>query len=872
MKIHSLEITGFGPFKDKQKIDFDELTADGLFMLEGPTGAGKSSIIDAIVWVLYGTTAHESAMSKATTTSGRVRSDYCGPDDETRVIMEFSVQGRRYRVQRTPTYITTKVRGEGDRTINSTARLEFLKPAAESLIQLVEVGARIRDILGMGREQFSKLVVLPQGDFATFLHSSSEERREVLQSIFKTYFYESIEEFLEAKRKEIESSLKDADTEITHHVRNLATEAGTSSETDFDQLAEILSDSNEEKNSKIEILESTCAGLTPDRKADDLEKKSLDARLKPLVSELNILNQSIKNIDEKAKLTLELEGLNDKKLEVAALEKSLTARSKVAHLGVVLENRVTAEFERDSALKKIDITYRKMTTAQIRSRIAILKPKLQLLNKQATEAEGLDQKFEDIQEKLSLCEEITDAKREVLSLDKKIPAQEAKIEALKKKIVAYQKNQKNGYAHLVAKVLKSGQPCPVCGSKEHPAPLKGKGEFDPEVLEKLQDNLSVLKEEFSALKSERTIANRTAIKKTRTKAALTTELRAVEKSLKNVESVTEDLETVNEELDDLQVIQEHSIERERADKALTKAKSRLADDMQESGVKSEDTLRELLELDVTQLTKKVDNHNKRVSEILAVLNQTEMKKLPAPGSLQARLDELKSEVEKYSDQQDDVNQRIAISDKKRENIETAHDGISKALDIIQELLSAGEPYLNLDKLVHGKNSQGITLTNFVLQERLELVLEHASIHLRRVSNGKYEFRLSEEKTGRQRRTGLGIKVMDYFAGKERPAETLSGGETFYASLALALGLAEVVKADQGGIELGTLFIDEGFGSLSDQTLGEVLDVLEDLRSADRIIGIISHVEGMKNQIPLRLEVRASEAGPSNVKLALAGME
>ncbi|MFZ4064592.1 MAG: hypothetical protein ACOYK0_06425, partial [Candidatus Nanopelagicaceae bacterium] len=164
------------------------------------------------------------------------------------------------------------------------------------------------------------------------------------------------------------------------------------------------------------------------------------------------------------------------------------------------------------------------------------------------------------------------------------------------------------------------------------------------MLEKLQDNLSILKEEFSALKSERTIANRTAIKKTRTKAALTTELRAVEKSLKNVESVTEDLETVNEELDDLQVTQEHSIERERADKALTKAKSRLADDMQESGVKSEDTLRELLELDVTQLTKKVDNHNKRVSEILAVLNQTEMKKLPAPGSLQARLDELKSEV------------------------------------------------------------------------------------------------------------------------------------------------------------------------------------------------------------------------------------
>ena len=872
MKIHSLEIMGFGPFKDKQRIDFDELTADGLFMLEGPTGAGKSSIIDAIVWVLYGTTAHESAMSKATTTSGRVRSDYCGADDETRVIMEFSVQGRRYRIQRTPTYLTAKVRGEGDRTINSTARLEFIKPTAESLIQLVEVGSRIKDILGMGREQFSKLVVLPQGDFATFLHSSSDERREVLQSIFKTYFYKSIEEFLDAKRKEIELNLKDADNEINHHVRNLTTEAGPGSETDFEKLAEILSDSNEEKNSKIEILESTCAELMPNQKADEVEKKSLDAKLKPLVSELNILNESIKKVDEKAKLTLELEGLNNKKLEIAGLEKSLTARSKIAHLGVVLENRDTAESERDSALKKIDTNYRKLTTAQIRSRIAILKPKFQELSKQATKAEGLDQKFEDIQEKLSLCEEITDAKREALSLDKKIPTQEAKVEVLNKKIVAYQKNQKNGYAHLVAKALKSGQACPVCGSKEHPAPLKGKGEFDPDVLEKLQDDLSILKEELSALKSERNIAHRTAIKKTPTKAALTTELRAIEKSLENVESVTEELETVNEELEDLQGIQEHSIERERADKALSKAKLRLTADMKKSAVKSEETLRELLEIDVAQLTKKVDEHNKRVSDIQALLNQAEMKKLPAPGSLQSRLEELEIAVQNFSEHLDDVNKKIAVSDKKRENIETADEGIRKALDVIQELLLEGEPYLDLDRLVHGKNQQGITLTNFVLQERLELVLELASIHLRRISNGKYEFRLSEEKVGKQRKAGLGIKVMDYFAGKERPAETLSGGETFYASLALALGLAEVVKADQGGIELGTLFIDEGFGSLSDQTLGEVLDVLEDLRSADRIIGIISHVEGMKTQIPLRLEVRASDAGPSNVKLALAGME
>jgi len=202
-----------------------------------------------------------------------------------------------------------------------------------------------------------------------------------------------------------------------------------------------------------------------------------------------------------------------------------------------------------------------------------------------------------------------------------------------------------------------------------------------------------------------------------------------------------------------------------------------------------------------------------------------------------------------------------------DSLDTAQLGIAAALDEITELRETGDPYLKLQGLVEGKNSAGLSLTNFVLQERLEMILEFASRHLRRMSNGKYEFRLHEDRQGRAQKAGLGITIMDYFAGKERPAETLSGGETFYASLALALGLVEVVKGDNGGIELGTLFIDEGFGSLSDDTLEEVLDVLEDLRE-QRVIGIISHVEGMKTQIPMRLEVRPTEAGPSTVKMAM----
>jgi exonuclease SbcC len=245
-------------------------------------------------------------------------------------------------------------------------------------------------------------------------------------------------------------------------------------------------------------------------------------------------------------------------------------------------------------------------------------------------------------------------------------------------------------------------------------------------------------------------------------------------------------------------------------------------------------------------------------------------KLPESAKVADELNLLDSQITLLTKSLADINDRLALLSRINEKIDAAAFGISSALEQAAQIRTRGRPYLNLQDWVSGKNTAGLSLTNYVLQERLEMILEYASRHLRRISSGKYEFRLFEEKVGRNQKAGLGITIMDYFAGKERPAETLSGGETFYASLALALGLVEVVKADNGGIELGTLFIDEGFGSLSDDTLEEVIDVLEDLR-AERVIGIISHVEGMKTQIPMRLEVRHSEEGPSYVRMAVAGL-
>jgi exonuclease SbcC len=212
MHIHSLEITGFGPFKDMQTIDFDALTADRLFMLEGPTGAGKSSIIDAIVWVLYGNTAHQAARKAADDKTGgtefgaRVHSDYLEPGDETKVKIEFSVNGARYRVQRTQSFVPKK-KGSEELVSKSTSRLEFIRPTAEAITKDIHV--EVYRILQMEVAQFSQLVVLPQAAFDTFLRAKSESRGDVLEKVFRTYFYSDVEKHLYNRGREIESDLEE---------------------------------------------------------------------------------------------------------------------------------------------------------------------------------------------------------------------------------------------------------------------------------------------------------------------------------------------------------------------------------------------------------------------------------------------------------------------------------------------------------------------------------------------------------------------------------------------------------------------------------------------------------------------------------------
>ncbi len=870
MKLHSLTIQGFGPFKDKQEIDFDALSQDKIFMLEGPTGAGKSSIIDAIVYALYGVTAHEAA-TKSGPAGQRVRSDYCEAGDETKVVLEFTTSGSRYRISRTAAYDAPKKSGEGTTPVNAKAVLEFINPAHEAIQGVRDVSIRIQEELRMDNEQFSQMVVLPQGDFASFLHASTEKRREVLESIFKTFFYDKIKSEVDTKAKGILARLEEKKEKINHHVLNLADEWDSTSEpVDFKTLGDVLTDKNETREAQESSLSAVVTSLRPKSKELVARKTTLDKELAPLQAQLALLQDSQDKIEMKDSLTTELAVLNQSADEFIEKEVQLRARQKVSGLQAILENRDDAAEAMNEALEEIDEEYAEMSAAQVNARIKKLNSELPVLAKKCDAAEKASDEIEEVEELLEESFGYEHLIKILPTLTTKVAACEKKVEASKLKIKNYRSLEKDSYVLEAAKKLKKGHACPVCGSLSHPKPVKGTHSFDEDVLADLEYSQSLLENELSELRYALKDAQAASKKKFKPSAELKKKIFALKKLAETAGELRDDYDVGQEELEALTSSLPAFISYENSEKLHTAAEARLAAEMKRLKIEDEDALAELLEVDEEELHAEIEKYKGRIKEITALLAQPDFKKLPEAKKLEDEMATLSLKVEEKEEALTQINDQLAVVERVNKSIDDAQQGIIAALDAASALRESGDPYLKLQGWVDGKNSAGLSLTNFVLQERLEMILEFASRHLRRMSNGKYEFRLFEEKQGRTQKAGLGITIMDYFAGKERPAETLSGGETFYASLALALGLVEVVKGDNGGIELGTLFIDEGFGSLSDDTLEEVLDVLEELRE-ERIIGIISHVEGMKTQIPMRLEVRPTDQGPSTVKMTVSGM-
>ncbi|MFD3796370.1 AAA family ATPase [Streptomyces californicus] len=997
MRLHRLSITAFGPFGATQEVDFDALSSAGLFLLHGPTGAGKTSVLDAVCFALYG------AVPGARQSPGAsLRSDHAPPGLPTEVQLELTVGGRRLEVTRSPSQPRPKKRGEGFTMEKAQSRLRGYDPergwhALSTSHQ--EIGEELTQLIGMSRDQFCQVVLLPQGDFARFLRADAEARGRLLGRLFDTRRFAAVEERLAELRRGAEAKVTAADERVLALAQRTAQAAGpagveaapVTARPGEPGLAEaVLAWAAIARSTARERLDTAHAALAAAEERQRAARRALEAE-----RELARLQQRYAETLRRA------EALEERRGEHDACQERLERARRADRVAPALELREEAERAYRAASDGLDRA-RSLLSPELRDagadRLAELERTFQQelyaldaareaeersaeidgerlrLNREAraddelirdadawladwdTTRTALKERVDASQEAATRAEQLAgllaparrrlDAahRRDALAADVRqaedrlAGAREQELDA-RKSWLDLRERRLRGIAAELASGLVAGEPCTVCGSAEHPAPASpGDGHVDRATEERAlaaqrsaeearahaEQQLGRVRERHAAaeteargddghtslavaelqsladrLADEHAEAHRLAAATNPAREALAAAEREHAERLEQRQEAYGRMSARTAAREALDAEQARLQERiaaargasasvaEHADR-LTRRVARLADAATAVHAEQEAARRRKEaddRLSDAAFKAGFDTPEAAAATLLGAAGQRE---------LQHRVDAWQAEAAAVADRRAERDAREAAGRPaaRPEAAGSVHEAAERLLreaasaraaardrcaeldrlsdqaaDEVRRLGPVRQEYERIARLAglaagtSADNERKMRLESYVLAARLEQVAAAATARLRRMSSGRYTLVHSDARTG-GRRAGLGLHVVDAWTGGERDTATLSGGETFFASLALALGLADVVTEEAGGVRLDTLFIDEGFGSLDDQTLDEVLDVLDSLRERDRSVGIVSHVADLRRRIPARLEVVKERQGSS----------
>ena len=993
MRLHRLELQAFGPFASPQAIDFDRLTTSGLFLLEGPTGSGKSTILDAITFALYG------ELSATSSNKDRFHSDFAGPDVPPSVTMEFSVGGSRYRIERTPSYERPKLRGDGVTTEKPSIHLQRHDGDGwTSLATSVhEAASSIIEIVGLNAEQFTQVALLPQGEFARFLRASDDERSVLLTKLFSAHLYGTIMKGLQELAQDANRGLADADEGILT-ASAAALEAAGSEGDVHEQLAGLSRSERDLRFAEIaEQLESTLGQATIDktegtaaaeqaalelsraeqasvrmaklvelRRAHDEHEESRGehelraARLeiarraepvRPLIDALSEADALVRatrgtlldlDIDPSEDM---LDGLGGE--EYAASSTALRSEAdrlqhlvttelalptmKEAHRSLVAEHDAarTSLVQLDEERKKLpdalaDLSNRREAAARLAASLGESTVTLEATTTKLRAAERRDRL-------LPLLDEAEIAK--TVAKD----AHQASIDEYQR----LQQSRLEGMRAELAHELVDGHECPVCGSLEHPKPAAAVGaavsKSDVDAARRAAESAAQASiagsAAWDALVAEQIAARAVAgddgvDQLDRARTALAEEVQQASQAASQIDVIDESLTTINantaaieagllaatEEVARLhervrrsaEVLEEsrgavraaraefesvsarqHSL-MAQADTAASiaaaleaitsamaaaeRARSRAERAARDCGFAGLADVHELRADpgELADLEKLVQAWNEDTVRIGAALADPELKGLdPAQSDeVDAVLDNAKARLAGAKREEERLQFALAAAQRSHDRFTARLQDVREAVAELERLAESSATVIRLDRLARGmEGHRRVELKAYVLRRWFERVVGAANLRLTTMSSGRYELQRVDESSGRANaRTGLTLLVVDRHTGKSRSPESLSGGESFFTSLSLALGLADVVKSEAGGVDLDTLFIDEGFGTLDAETLDHVMAVIDELRDRGRVVGIVSHVAELKDRVPERLEVRRNPDGSSCVRV------
>ncbi|MFA3878776.1 AAA family ATPase [Streptomyces sp. MMCC 100] len=989
MRLHRLDITAFGPFGASQSVDFDDLSAAGLFLLHGPTGAGKTSVLDAVCYALYGSVpgARQGGGQGMT-----LRSDHAAVGTRTEVRLELTVAGRRLEITRQPPWERPKLRGKGTTVDKAQTWLREYDATTRDWKDLSrshqEIGEEITQLLGMSREQFCQVVLLPQGDFARFLRADAEARGKLLGRLFDTRRFAEVEKHLAERRRTTEARVREGGATLLADAHRMQQAAGSAME--LPELAPgepglaeaVLRAAAVARGTARELLavadcrltatESAQAtaerDLADTRELDRLQRRFAEARERAArLAERADAHRAAQERMERGRKAeavapaLELRDAADTEHRAAAAAEArarvrlpqaladagvtgLTAAARRAaeELGSLdsarrAERRLTELVEERAGLdrqERADDDVRQEAETWLagwETTRAGLQGRVDGAQEAATRAEQLAVQRDPAQRRLDaarqrdrLTDDTEEARRQALASAER--AVEARAHWLDLK-----EQRLHGIAAELAANLTDGAPCAVCGATEHPAPArKSAGHVDREAEERAlaayqaaderradaERHLGTVREALAAATAEAGDAPTARLAEaagelereyTRTRA-VASGLHAAQEELRRAEREREERVAAQQQAavrSASRVAGRERLEREQAalEEELTRARG-TAESVEARAAQLERQAALLTE--AADTARAAENTAQRLKDADARLADAAFRAgFDTPGDAAAALldDAAHRELQRRLDawQSEDAAVRAVLAEadtadaarrpsadlaaaeraaadagRRLREASSARDAAARccaeldrlsaqATASVRRLAPLREEHTRVARLASlaagtsADNERRMRLESYVLAARLEQVAAAATARLLRMSSGRYTLVHSDDRTGRGR-SGLGLHVVDAWTGRERDTATLSGGETFFASLALALGLADVVTDEAGGVRLDTLFIDEGFGSLDDQTLDEVLDVLDALRERDRSVGIVSHVADLRRRIHAQLEVVKGRSG------------
>lgn len=893
MRIHSLEINGIGPYPGRETIDFEQLNEAGVFVFSGPTGAGKSTILDAITFALFGEVPRGSSDRELVST--------LRPTTETpEVVLDVTIGTRRLKIRRIPTHDRRHRRKSAEEKTEGEIGSEDLTEESQALLieELVDgdwVTATdvtktkgrgtdtLEDLLGMTAEQFEQVVLLPQGKFDQFLKADPADRQKLLKALFPGTELSAIEKWFEDRATADRKAKDDKEAEIGTCLTRLdnivvrlrqddeefppapGTPIDSKEVADWTERASKAVDlrlttaekASEEASQKKEAAEKALSGATEQNRRAE-RRRQCDQKLEELEKRSDWAEGSRSAIENAGRAQVPKSRIDDLEESERRLTEKTATREAAA--------RRLRDLDLDPDLSTGDLE------ALSRESTRDLNSVKEFLDRDAKALRELEVKRDALEKRQS--ELAADEPPELKAANDAVAEAEEARTGAEAELIRIRGLRMEGMAAHLAAVLEDGEPCSVCGSLEHPRPATA-----------ADDHVGAEEEEAAAAAVTAAAAEENRARSAREKliadlgadrARNETELKGtsdrieeLSETLVRLRGTEPTLESRRDSLTDITEAIEGILGASRAlDEAMSnfeESKKKCDDQIIKSGfADSSEVIAAFLEpAEIDSLKGELEAYQTDLSETRGLLSG-ELAKVDASDIVD--IEPLQEAVSKARIEAELAASAKGTAESDRDDFEEGTRGLPDLLEELAGLRVVAERSGRLSTEINAKEQGGVSLTNFVLAERLKRVIEAANVHLARISDNQYQLRFEAGGSRKHASGGLGIKVSDSKAAREelriRNPGTLSGGESFYTSLSLALGVALVVQTESGGRPIETLFIDEGFGSLDADTLDEVLTVIEMMRQEGRTIGLVSHVEEMKERITTRVVVTPGPDGSS----------